>query len=109
MVAEILLFTLGAGGLLFILWAAFGYLVLPISKCCVTVFPVSSETKELERQVRAFAFLRNSCFIRGRLILLDCGIPADAMELVQRLCREFPFVSYSDEREAEIWLNVRNN
>lgn len=109
MLAEILLCTIGAAGLLFFLWTVFGYLLLPLPRNCVAVFPVSSETRDLERQVRAFAFLKNSCILRGSLVLLDCGMPAELLPLVQQLCKEYSFVSYSNEREAEIWLNERNN
>ena len=109
MLGEILLCALGAAGLLFIVWAIFGNLLLPLPKDTATILFLPAQAEDLERQVRAFVYLQNSRLLCGRLILLDRGSSDETVRLAQQLCREFDCVTYTKENGAITWLNEKNN
>ena len=67
--------VLASAGLLLIVWVLLGWCVLPPRREAVTIYRLSASEPQLERQVRAFVWSRESGLAGGRLILAagDCG------------------------------------
>ena len=61
--------VLASAGLLLIVWALLGWCVLPPRREAVTIYRLSASEPQLERQVRAFVWSRESGLAGGRLIL----------------------------------------
>jgi hypothetical protein len=61
--------VLAAAGLILIVWALLGWCVLPPRREAVTIYRLSASEPQLERQVRAFVWSRESGLAGGRLIL----------------------------------------
>ena len=61
--------VLAAAGLFAAGWALFGWCVLPQRREAVTVYRLRPVEPQLERQVRAFVWARESGLAAGRLVL----------------------------------------
>ena len=61
--------VLAAAGLILIVWALLGWCVLPPRREAVTIYRLSASEPQLERQVWAFVWSRESGLAGGRLIL----------------------------------------
>ena len=61
--------VLAAAGLFAAGWALFGWCVLPQRREAVTVYRLQACEPQLERQVRAFVWARESGLAAGRLVL----------------------------------------
>ena len=59
--------VLAAAGLILIVWALLGWCVLPPRREAVTIYRLSASEPQLERQVRAFVWSRESGLAGGRI------------------------------------------
>lgn len=57
--------VLAAAGLILIVWALLGWCVLPPRREAVTIYRLSASEPQLERQVRAFVWSRESGLAGG--------------------------------------------
>ncbi len=92
MVWQILLCALAAAGLLMLVWTVVGVLLVPFSlrSSCMVIFVGGNEAR-LEQQVRAFAWLTGSCFLRCRLLLV---VDTQAQwELARRVCGAYSWAT----------------
>ena len=79
-----------AAGVLLCLWCLFGWFLLPFGeKDLQLLLRVSGDAKHLERQVRALSWLKGSGLLKGRLVILDCGLNQDGQNLVYGLCHKY--------------------
>ncbi len=87
---QILLCALAAGGILLALWVLVGALLLPFSlrHSCMVIW-VSDNCDRLEQQVRAFAWLMDSGFLRSRLLLVASS--EEEFQLAEAVCRRYPW------------------
>lgn len=60
MIRMIVCAVLAAAGLILIVWALLGWCVLPPRREAVTIYRLSASEPQLERQVRAFVWSRES-------------------------------------------------
>lgn len=88
-----------AGGLLAALWAFFGWLVLPMRAEAMLVFSLRGDEPHLERQIRAFLFLKESGLADGVLCLLDCGASPQTLAVANRFSESRTDVLLCSERE----------
>lgn len=94
LVREVIVCALAAIGLLVILWAVVGALLLPFSirKNCMVVY-VRGNERRLEQQVRAFAWLTDCGLIRSRLLLVTPAGEDEAAALAERISRAYAWAS----------------
>ena len=86
--------VLASAGLLFIVWALLGWCVLPQRREAVTVYRLSASEPQLERQVRAFVWSRESGLSGGRLILAGGEELPETAALAKRLAAQYACVEY---------------
>lgn len=79
--------VLAAAGLILIVWALLGWCVLPPRREAVTIYRLSASEPQLERQVRAFVWSRESGLAGGRLILAGGEEAPETAALAERLGR----------------------
>ena len=86
--------VLESAGLLLIVWALLGWCVLPPRREAVTIYRLSASEPQLERQVRAFVWSRESGLAGGRLILAGGEEPPETAALAKRLAAQYACVEY---------------
>ena len=97
--------VLASAGLLLIVWALLGWCVLPPRREAVTIYRLSASEPQLERQVRAFVWSRESGLAGGRLILAGGEeppetnrfiffIPQSSISAFKRLAAQYACVEY---------------
>ena len=81
-------------GVIFLLWSLIGLLVLPVfGPGMVTICPSDGDAVRLERQVRAYGWLRDGKRQGGTFVILDCGLTAHGMEKAARLEQLYDWVT----------------
>lgn len=105
MVWQILLCALAAAGLLLLLWAVIGTLLLPFSMrhSCMVIF-VDGNERRLEQQVRAFAWLTDCGFLRSRLLLVVDN--SQQWELARRVASGYRWADCVRQEDLEKTLAV---
>lgn len=86
--------VLAAAGLILIVWALLGWCVLPPRREAVTIYRLSASEPQLERQVRAFVWSRESGLAGGRLILAGGAEAPETAALAERLAAQYACVEY---------------
>ena len=86
--------VLAAAGLFAAGWALFGWCVLPQRREAVTVYRLQACEPQLERQVRAFVWSRESGLAGGRLILAGGEEAPETAALAERLAAQYTCVEY---------------
>lgn len=84
MVTQILICILMAAGILLFAWTIAAVLILPVKGDCV-VLSASGDAEDLQQRVRAYSFLRDSGLARIRIVVVDCGLSHEGLQMVQRL------------------------
>ena len=92
---------LSALGLGLLAWCLTGWALLPARRESRTVWLLSGAEPELERQVRAFAFVRGCGLAGGRLVLVDCGMDGGARACARALCARYAFAELHTAQEYE--------
>lgn len=88
---EILSVLLAGFGLVCLAWLAYGNMVLPIGTEEISVRAVvlaSGEGSGLEQTVSALLWLRRSGLWRGTILLADCGLDPEGLEIARRLAKQ---------------------
>ncbi len=100
MVWQILLCALAAAGLLLLVWAVVGTLLLPFSlgHSCMVIF-VNGNERRLEQQVRAFAWLTNCGLLRSRLLLVADN--TQQLDLAQHVASVYRWASCVRQEDLE--------
>ena len=76
-------------------WALFGLLLMPVfHRQMITLCFVRGDGTVLEQRVRSFGWLRECKERGGRLIVVDCGLTKNGLEIYQRLRENRPWLSY---------------
>ncbi len=100
------IFVVGAI-LILLAWCLFGLLLLPVFGAgTVTLCYCQGKGEELEQTVRAFGWLRDSKKTGGRLVLVDCGLDAEGLQLAQLLRKDHPWVDYCPRPALEDYLDL---
>ena len=86
--------VLAAAGLLAAGWALFGWCVLPQRREAVTVYRLRPVEPQLERQVRAFVWARESGLAAGRLVLAGGEETPETEALARQLAQAYACVEY---------------
>lgn len=90
---EFLAVFLVAAALIFVAWGLFGLLLAPVFRQrMLTISLERGDAGELEQKVRAYGWLREQG--GGTLLIVDCGMTAQGLELAQALCRRYDWVEY---------------
>ena len=86
--------VLASAGLLFIVWALLGWCVLPPRREAITIYRLSASEPQLERQVRAFVWARESGLAAGRLVLAGGEETPETEALARQLAQAYACVEY---------------
>ena len=86
--------VLASAGLLLIVWALLGWCVLPPRREAVTIYRLSASEPQLERQVRAFVWSRESGLAAGRLVLAGGEETPETEALARQLAQAYACVEY---------------
>ena len=86
--------VLAAAGLFAAGWALFGWCVLPQRREAVTVYRLQACEPQLERQVRAFVWARESGLAAGRLVLAGGEETPETEALARQLAQAYACVEY---------------
>lgn len=79
--------------LLFFGWCLFGLLLMPVFReDMVTLCFQQGAGVWLEQRVRAFHWLRDQQ--GGIMVIVDCGLTKEGVELAQSLCEQYSWLSY---------------
>lgn len=98
MLAQLLVVFFFAAILGFVLWALFGLILMPVfGKNMVSLYFCEGDGRELEVRVRAYGWLREEKRRGGRLVIVDCGLTEQGLDIAQRL------------REKHLWLDYCPN
>lgn len=92
---------LASGGLVLFFWALFGGCVLPPRQEAQTVYRLRQEEPQLERQVRAFVWARQSGLAAGKLVLAGCCETAETAALARQLAAQYDCVEYRPREEGQ--------
>ena len=84
--------VLAAAGLFAAGWALFGWCVLPQRREAVTVYRLRPVEPQLERQVRAFVWARESGLAAGRLVLAGGEETPETEALARQLAQAYACV-----------------
>lgn len=77
------------------LWGLFGLLLLPVfGPNMITLLMAEGSGRELEIRVRAYNWLREQKKHGGKLVVVDCGLTRQGLEIVQRLKEERNWLEY---------------
>ncbi len=87
MLLTILIAALSVCGLFMVVWTILEALFMQIPKESYHVFCLHGSDAQVEQQVRSCRWLRERRGLRGRLILVDCGISPEAQITVQLMLR----------------------
>lgn len=103
MVWDILMIFLILSGALLLLWCFLGFLLKPVfCEEMVSYLPVTGDAEELELRVHAYAWLRDGRISGGKLVLVDRGLSETGTAVVERLCREYRWLSLERTNPAEL-------
>ena len=103
MLKQIVIWILAADGALLVLWCLFGRLLLPQTET-VTLLPLSGEAGGAEQALRCRKWLEDSGLVRGRLLLVDCGLSQTGKKTVELLLRGRPEIQFCAEAELpRLW------
>jgi hypothetical protein len=86
MLGDILLCALAAAGALFAAWCLGGWLLLP-NDATVTLYAAKNGAS-LEKAARCRKWLAASGLVKGRFVIVDCGLDADGRKLAEIICGE---------------------
>ena len=86
--------VLAAAGLAAAVWAVFGWCLLPQRREAVTVYRLQPVEPQLERQVRAFIWARESGLASGRLVLAGGEETPQTAALARQLAKAHACVEY---------------
>lgn len=90
-----------------VLWGLFGLLLLPVfRRNMVTLLFARDQGTELEQAVRAFGWLRGEKRDGGTLLLVDCGLDAQGLQLAQTLRDRYPWVCLCPRAALEDCLEL---
>jgi len=89
------------------LWGAFGLLLLPVfASDMITFCFASGEGKQLEMRARAYGWLRDTKSKGGTLVIVDCGLSAQGLEIVQRLREKMPWLDYCPHQTLPDYIEL---
>ena len=92
---DLLLAFFVALGIALLLWCLLGLLLVPVfGPDMVTLCCAKSDGVFLEHRVRSYGWLREGRLNGGRLIIVDCGLSEEGLELSRRLCGKYEWVTY---------------
>ncbi len=107
MLGTILLIFFALAGLLFLIWALFGLLLTPVfGEEMVTLCYCQGDGGDLERQVRAYGWLRDERVSGGRLVIVDCGLDEQGLCLAQLLRQDYDWLDYCPRPALEDYLEL---
>ncbi len=88
MFGTVLLCAAAAAGILLFFWCLIGVLLLPLSgrrNPMCAVFRAAGDAGSLEREVRAFEWLCHTGLVRGRILIVDCGLNETGLAVAKKL------------------------
>lgn len=92
-------------GLLF--WCLFGLILTPVfGRGMVTLLMTRNQGAELEQAVRAYGWLRDGKGKGAVLLIVDCGLDAQGLELALKLRDQWPWVCYCPRAALEDCLEL---
>ena len=95
MMLELLVIFFFCALLGFFLWALFGLILMPIfGKNTVTYCFSHGDGEDLEKTVRAYSWLRDGKRNGGSLVLVDCGLSAEGLDIAERLRKDRMWLKY---------------
>lgn len=90
-----------------VLWGLFGLLLLPVfRRSMVTLVFTHGQGTELEQVARAFGWLRGEKHDGGTLLLVDCGLDAQGLQVAQTLRDRYPWVCFCPRAALEDCLEL---
>lgn len=82
-------------GVALLLWCLLGILLVPVfDQEMITICRAKNNGAFLEYRVRGYGWLRDGRLTGGRLIIADCGLTDEGLEIAGRLCEQYDWVSY---------------
>jgi len=104
---EILLAVFAAVGACTVLAALVLLILAPMTaRHMVTIWHVRDETADLEYRVRLCLLLQKMGLLSARLVLVDCGLKADARKRAEILCREQPLVDLVSRCDLDTYFDM---
>ncbi len=86
MIGDMILCLLAACGVAMVLWCMIGWALFPCKGRRVILLYAADDAEALEQTLRAQRWLRKSGLLRGRTIVVDCGLTPQGAARAQRLC-----------------------
>ena len=79
----------------FVMWALMGLFMVPVyTENMVSFLFVGSQTEKIEGNVRSYGWFRENRRKGGKLVIVDCGLTAEGIGIVQQLCAERDWLDY---------------
>lgn len=104
---EILVVFFLAAILAFGLWALFALLLQPVfGSDMLSLCFADGDGQSLEMRVRAYGWLRENKKRGGKLVIVDCGLSRQGMELVQHLRQEKPWLDYCPHQALPDYIEL---
>jgi len=95
MIVELVVAFFFALILCFAIWALVGLILMPVfSENIVSFLFVGTNDGEIEGRVRTYGWLREGKCKGGQLVIVDCGMSAEGLEVVQRLRKSREWLDY---------------
>lgn len=104
---ELLLAVLAAVGACTVLIALALLILAPMSaRNMVTIWHVRGAANDLEYRVRLCLFLQKTGLLSSKLVLVDCGLTAEARKRAEILCREQPMTDLVSRCDLDTYFDM---
>ena len=91
----------------FAIWALAGLFLVPVySENMVSFLFVGKKTGCIEGRVRTFGWFRESRRKGGKLVIVDCGLTAEGLRIVQRLRKNREWLEYCPHRALADYMEL---
>ena len=81
--------------LCFVIWALAGLFLAPVyAENMVSFLFVGAKTEEIEGRVRTYGWFREGRRKGGKLVIVDCGLTAEGLSIVQQLRKSRQWLEY---------------
>lgn len=107
-ILEVILSLLAVAGLLSLSWLLLGMILLPAgSEESLSVIPAEGDGEELEQAVRGFLWLRGGGLLRGRILIVDCGLNSAGRAVAAALCLREPGVEICQLNQIMVYIKQK--
>lgn len=91
----------------FAIWALFGLFLMPVfAGDTLALHFAHGDGESLEQRIRAYGWFREGKKNGGRLVIVDCGLTQQGLELAQKFCAERQWLDYCPNQTLTDYIEL---